>query len=314
MRFIIPFLLIFPLLSLSSAVYKSNSIAQILSEESALTKEGYEVELLDNVTTFYQDGVLLKKTTIDGNSKIIEENGSTTVIEYAENGNILSETTSKGNDVTIKRYEYSEDGILNRVIETEGDEVKAIYSYDYSPLTNLSALYYDEDGKSVSYISPSSFSYNHEVPVKVTEYPGLLLREEYSSSSKRSAESNEDGSFTLTEETSSSTTKSKYSSLGLIEKREVFDTSGALLKSEEYEYIDNDLISSSILEGDTLTKSTYTDGSLTSQAIYNKGTLTKEREYRGDKSFYETQYKNGKAYARLLYDSDGMRVLSLEML
>ena len=314
MRFIIPFLLIFPLLSLSSAVYKSNSIAQILSEESALTKEGYEVELLDNVTTFYQDGDLLKKTTIDGNSKIIEENGTTTVIEYAENGNILSETTSKGNDVTIKRYEYSEDGILNRVIETRGGEVKSIFSYDYSPLTNLSALYYDEDGKSVSYISPSSFSYNHEVPVKVTEYPGLLLREEYSRSNKRSAESNEDGSFTLTEETSSGTTKSKYSSLGLIEKREVFDTSGALIKSEEYEYIDNDLISSSILEGDTLTKSTYTDGSLTSQAIYNKGTLTKKREYRDDKSFYETQYKNGKAYARLLYDSDGMRVLSLEML
>lgn len=309
-------ILLLPALQLPATAYRANSIGQLVSEIPSLTGVGYEAESSGGTVTFYSDGNVVRRTSQDGNTRIVEEGGAVTTVLYDESGNILSETIRNGDSESVKNYEYTENGILNRVIESVNGEINQITTYLYSPASQLAAIYYDTPDGSVSYVSASSFSYLDDgVPVRVTEYPGLLVRDEYGAlQDGRSVERNADGSITVSESSDAGRRESTYSPDGALLSRRILDDEGATSYTESYSYENGILTGSSVTEGPVHTDSYYSSGVLVSEDRYMDGVLTAHREYAPDRSFTETVYRSGRPYAAVGYDADGVRVLSLEVL
>lgn len=309
-------ILLLSVLQLPAAVYRANSIGQLVSEIPSLTGSGYEAESSDGTEILYSDGEVVRRTVRNGNTRTEEEGGIVTTTIYDDNGSILSETIVNGVSESVRKYEYTENGILNRVIESENGEVVRIVTYLYSPASQLAAIYYDTPDGSVSYVSASSFSYlDNNVPVRVTEYPGLLVRDEYGSSlDGRSVERNDDGSISVSERSEAGRTESTYGSDGNILSRRLLDDEGVTSYAEEYSYENGILTEASVTEGTARTESFYSSGILVSEDRYVDGVLSAHREYNADRSFTETVYRSGRPYATVGYDADGIRVLSLEVL
>lgn len=308
-------LLSMPLMSISADAYLSNSIGQQLDAISQLTQKGYEIEIEGDVENFYQDGILIRKITNSRNTRTVEEGGTITTSLNDDNGTLLSETVETEERTTRKEYEYTEDGILSRVIESTDGEISKIISYRYSPETQLSAVFVDSPNSSVSYVGASSFGYmENDVPVRITQYTSMMVRDVGTVDQNRSVKSSEDGFLTIRESVDEQVVESTYRPDGSLSVRNIYDSDERLLSSEKREYRDSMLVSASLEEGDERVVTLYTDGHITHQDYFKADILQRYRDYNSDLSFIETVCRNGIPYARIGYDADGIRVISLEML
>lgn len=309
-------LILLSIMPLPAAYYRTNSIGQLMEEIPELTLSGYEAESDEFSAVYYLDGEVIRRMSGEGNSRIVEEGGSVTTTLYDESGNVISETTINDGSEVVNNFEYSDNGILYRVIESRDGEIERITTYLYSPLSQLAAIYYDSPEGSVSYVSDTSFSYTAEgVPVRVREFPGLLVRDEYGKDGDgRSVTVSDDGFVTIREDVDGVVRESIYTPDGLLSSRYTYDGDGVASYIEEYSYEDGLLVSSSVIDGSSRIDSIYSNGSIVFEMRYSSSILASSREYNADRSFTETVYRNGSPYARVGYDADGIRVLSLEVL
>lgn len=315
-RLLLPLIILTSALSTLPAVaFRSNAIGQKLEAIEALSGSGYEISEEDGLSEFYQDGVLLRSTSRSGNTETITEGDTITVRTYSDNGLLLEENVTDSNGSVMDVYEYSDNGVLHRVIESrDGSQVSAtVYSYsDTSLLARITVITAEE---SVSYISASSYQYMEDgSPVRVTAYPGVLVRDE--ADSAHEGEFEENGNLVLSEKVGEDTLVTVYSAAGDRLSETVTAADGTVTSSVTYEYSEGGVLRRMVRESGSARNESYYDenGRLYELRSYSDGVIQRERRYHSDGTSAETRYRNGTAYAVVRYGADSFMVTGVEML
>lgn len=303
-RFTVLIALLSALLPLSAASYfSSNALGQNLGAIDGLTGTGYEGETDGGRTVIYNDGKIISKRTVSDNSSTLVEDGYSESIVYDNDGRRVSLTVEDGGRTTKSVYSYDGER-LSSVVITDGEGIERIIEYIDTPEGRLMGLSGDESG----YILPSYYVY--------TASDGTVSVSLHTSDETASSEFAPDPSVYSVDEDGNWTGTTMEDGVSVTR---VYSPDGLLLslsgdgRTESYEYDDDGLmISSDVTEGEQRTVTMYEDGRTVSETIYDDGVISRERRYNDDGSVEEIRYSDGKMKTRILFDSDGLRIRSVE--
>ena len=290
------FLLLLIPVPLFSAVFTSNSIAQALEEKDALEGTGYELETGDRGYTLYLDGAPIEERSADdGGYTIVSEDREERV--DTENGRRTRRIVKEGDSETIYTYFYDGDRLSSVSISTDGSLEKRIIYLDTASGTPA-ALAGDIEG----YITPSYYIYTLDgTVIKAEGESGWTPPASYILQS--------DGTWRESTVVDGRPVERVYSPTGLLLSTE---GSGVM---EEFRYSsDGELLSSVERRGGNTDVTRYENGNVKSISHYSGTELASVRTYLDSGDVEEIRYENGSPRARILFDSDGLRIKEVENL
>ncbi len=331
--------LVFSLLPLSGATYRSNSLGQPLeldpsgqSYYSLVVDEGR----LHTNRALYEGGKLIKSEQVTTSEEGVQE---VVTKEYSLRGELLKEITSvyeeglpqriisrEGGDLFITLYSYSdgrlieqkelingelarlttyyrgEEGMLSgiRVVETNG-------GYEWGTFTKAGAypLYGEHSGETLS---------------TLTYYPNsLVVRNSWINENwevKSSVDYDEGGRLVVSEERHDGWVEKYYGPDGmLVEQRDGVGDEAQVIQTfiyDPYGVLDHSVELAKEGEGERRLERWYKDGVLETQTEWVDTIPVKASRFLFDGTTVVTLVEEGRPYADVTYAPDGKRVLSLE--
>ncbi len=275
-------------LSIQATNYKSNALGHRLEPESSMTGIGWELEEDDEGEFLYLDGNIVKSKRILDDGYVINDDG------YEE------------------RVFLDRDGkILRRIIDNDGHKTEYNYFYDQKELTGYTYSENNKLVKKIDYISNGS----KLLAVSGSER-GYFLSEYYlydnGQGPVKAFVSSDDVYETLPNGSLKEVrgdTAYYYNDLGRIEKEEradsntsyFYDNDGALERVER-------------ISGEERLVEIYKDSEIAETYIYEKGSLTKKRRVLESGEIEEIRYISGEERYRMVFDSNGRRLLEVNAL
>lgn len=300
---------------LHASVYESNALMQPLSLLDDIPAEGYYIIEEGNVSTLYSDGTAVK-TVIREDDRETVTTQDETVIRYFDDGILKEESMIRDGIQTDIKYEYSGTGTLKRVIYSSDDVVTRVVQYNYSPVAGLSAVM-DASLDSVNLYSGSSVSYRLGDETRVSDGALMILSLKSGAdiTDEMSVVYDEAGGFSVSQTLEEGVRQTFFDSSLAVLCEKLTDSSGNAISENIYTYDDNGEVTL-IRErsGDISIDYYYEDGRVMEKVESLASQVHNRTVYLEDGTSVNIRYRGGQPYARVHYDKDGRRVLSLEMI
>ena len=289
MRKLVPLILLLPL-PLFSAVFSSNSIGQEIEPKAGLEGIGYELESDGGHSILYLDGEAVMERTESGDGySLISDGYEESVTE--EDGRRTRCVIKEGGMESVYTYFYEGDRLSSVSISVDGELEKRIIYLDTAGGTPAAF-----SGDITGYLLPSYYVYSLD---------GDVIRSSGSSgwTPPVSYVLQADGTWKEEAEVDGRAVTKIYSPSGLLISAE---GNGVL---EEYRYDDDGTLLSSIeRRGRDSAVTRYDNGAVSSISYYSGTALVRVRSYLDNGDIEEIRYEGSKPRARIIFDSDGLRI------
>lgn len=291
-----------------AAIWQSNALMQPLAVLEGEPDGGWWLVEDGNLRRLYYEGQLV--ATEDRSDEALVRSGVDTEVTITfSGGRPVDEVREDG---TRLSYTYRADGTLDSILTTHSDGTSSLTVYDFSPITGLSAVW-RIDGDGVWLFSADTVAWKEEDGYHSVELTALQNSGDALASGE--AQVGEDGSVSLVEETEEGILTSVYNPSMRLSSRTLSGADGLVIWREDYEYDSSgDLFFMSRSADGRRVDSYYVDGELVQSVSLASGLVEEVRIHLQDGRQYVEYYRQGEPYARVLYDLDGLRVISLEML
>ena len=307
MRLLAILLLALPM-PLWAAIWQSNALMQPLAVLEGEPDGGWWLVEEGSQRRLYYEGQLVA-TEDRSDGTLVRSGVDTEVTITFSGGRPVDEVREDG---TRLSYTYRADGTLDSILTTHSDGTSSLTVYDFSPITGLSAVW-RIDGDGVWLFSADTVAWKEEDGYHSVELTALQNSGDALASGE--AEVGEDGSVSLVEETEEGILTSVYNPSMRLSSRTLSGADGLVIWREDYEYDSSgDLFFMSRSADGRRVDSYYVDGELVQSVLLASGLVEEVRIHLQDGRQYVEYYRQGEPYARVLYDLDGLRVISLEML
>lgn len=307
MRLLAILLLALPM-PLWAAIWQSNALMQPLAVLEGEPDGGWWLVEEGSQRRLYYEGQLVA-TEDRSDGTLVRSGVDTEVTITFSGGRPVDEVREDG---TRLSYTYRADGTLDSILTTHSDGTSSLTVYDFSPITGLSAVW-RIDGDGVWLFSADTVAWKEEDGYHSVELTALQNSGDALASGE--AEVGEDGSVSLVEETEEGILTSVYNPSMRLSSRTLSGADGLVIWREDYEYDSSgDLFFMSRSADGRRVDSYYVDGDLVQSVSLASGLVEEVRIHLQDGRQYVEYYRQGEPYARVLYDLDGLRVISLEML
>lgn len=296
---------------LCASMYSSNAMMQRLDAITAIPETGYFIVEDGDESILYLDGEEVRRVVQRADEVVTSDDNGVNVVRL-QDGRPIGETTSDGIDIS---YEYAENGTLYRAVYSKDNQILRVVQYLVTP-SGFLAGHFDLSGDAAVFYSGSRFSYRTADGVQTASGVDVsAFDDEDATLPIADAVRLDDGTSLLVEESDDGVVESLYDqSLHLIHRKVTRD--GEPVSQTSWSYDENGhVVSMEVVEDDVRTVYEYNeDGEVRCQSEYVDGQLREVRMNRDDDTVLATRYRDGAQYARIVYDRDGSRVLSLEML
>lgn len=284
------FLALFACMMVYAQVYSSNVLMQKLSVLDEVPQEGWYIVSENSVETLFNGQEKVKSVTRTQDSIITEEGGQRSEKHFSD-GRLDYEILSDG---TRADYEYSENGILKQIIYSrEGESVRQT-EYRFTSSGTLAAVIDKENGQA-NFYDDGRITYREGDTVQIRGKVLNAVTESRDDEAER-------------EETADGYVLISRDEAGRILKEEHYTFDDVIVESVRYTYTQDGEIS-----GRTVTR--YDEGGRwKTEHEYSSGQLVNIFVRQADGTVECTRYRNGSEYARIVYNRECTRVLSLEML
>ena len=307
MRLLAILLLALPM-PLWAAIWQSNALMQPLAVLEGEPDGGWWLVEEGSQRRLYYEGQLVA-TEDRSDGTLVRSGVDTEVTITFSGGRPVDEVREDG---TRLSYTYRADGMLDSILTTHSDGTSSLTVYDFSPITGLSAVW-RIDGDGVWLFSADTVAWKEEDGYHSVELTALQNSGDALASGE--AEVGEDGSVSLVEETEEGILTSVYNPSMRLSSRTLSGADGLVIWREDYEYDNSgDLFFMSRSADGRRVDSYYVGGDLVQSVSLASGLVEEVRIHLQDGRQYVEYYRQGEPYARVLYDLDGLRVISLEML
>ena len=284
------FLALFACMTVYAQVYSSNVLMQKLSVLDEVPQEGWYIVSGNGIETLFNGDEKVKSVTRTPDSIVTEEGGLRSEKHFSD-GRLDYEILSDG---TRADYEYSENGILKQIIYSrEGEPVRQT-EYRFTSSGTLAAVIDKENGQA-NFYDDGRITYREGDTVQIRDKILNAVTDSRNENAER--EDKADGYVLISRDEA-----------GRIFKEEHYTFDDVIVESVRYTYTQNGEIS-----GRTVTQYDE-DGRWKTEHEYSSGQLVNIFVRLSDGNVECTRYRNGSEYARIIYDRDRTRVLSLEML
>lgn len=291
-----------------AAIWQSNALMQPLAVLEGEPDGGWWLVEEGSQRRLYYEGQLVA-TEDRSDGTLVRSGVDTEVTITFSGGRPVDEVREDG---TRLSYTYRADGTLDSILTTHSDGTSSLTVYDFSPITGLSAVW-RIDGDGVWLFSADTVAWKEEDGYHSVELTALQNSGDALASGE--AEVGEDGSVSLVEETEEGILTSVYNPSMRLSSRTLSGADGLVIWREDYEYDSSgDLFFMSRSADGRRVDSYYVDGNLVQSVSLSSGLVEEVRIHLQDGRQYVEYYRQGEPYARVLYDLDGLRVISLEML
>lgn len=284
------FLALFACMTVYAQVYSSNVLMQKLSVLDEVPQDGWYIVSGNGVETLFNGQEKVKSVTRTQDCIITEEGGLRSEKHFSD-GRLDYEILSDG---TRADYEYSENGILKQIIYSrEGEPVRQT-EYRFTSSGTLAAVIDKENGQA-NFYDDDRITYREGDTVQIRDKILNAVTDSRNEDAER--EDKADGYVLISRDEA-----------GRIFKEEHYTFDDVIVESVRYTYTQNGEISGRIV-------TQYDeDGRWKTEHEYSSGQLVNIFVRLSDGNVECTRYRNGSEYARIIYDRDRTRVLSLEML
>lgn len=284
------FLALFACMTVYAQVYSSNVLMQKLSVLDEVPQDGWYIVSENGVETLFNGQEKVKSVTRTQDCIITEEGGLRSEKHFSD-GRLDYEILSDG---TRADYEYSENGILKQIIYSrEGEPVRQT-EYRFTSSGTLAAVIDKENGQA-NFYDDDRITYREGDTVQIRDKILNAVTDSRNEDAER--EDKADGYVLISRDED-----------GNILKEDHYTFDDVIVESVRYTYTQNGEIS-----GRTVTQYDE-DGRWKTEHEYSSGQLVNIFVRLSDGNVECTRYRNGSEYARIIYDRDRTRVLSLEML
>ena len=284
------FLALFACMTVYAQVYSSNVLMQKLSVLDEVPQEGWYIVSGNGIETLFNGDEKVKSVTRIPDSIVTEEGGLRSEKHFSD-GRLDYEILSDG---TRADYEYSENGILKQIVYSrEGEPVRQT-EYRFTSSGTLAAVIDKENGQA-NFYDADRITYREGDTVQIRDK--ILNAVTDSRNEEAEREDKADGYVLISRDEA-----------GRIFKEEHYTFDDVIVESVRYTYTQNGEIS-----GRTVTQYDE-DGRWKTEHEYSSGQLVNIFVRQADGTVECTRYRNGSEYARIVYDRERTRVLSLEML
>lgn len=283
------FLALFTCMAVYAQVYSSNVLMQKLSVLDEVPQDGWYIVSENGVETLFNGQEKVKSVTRTPDSIITEEGGQRSEKHFSD-GRLDYEILSDG---TRADYEYTENGILRQIVYSREGETVSQTEYRFTSSGTLAAVIDKEKGQA-NFYDADRITYREDDTVQIRD---KVLNAVTDSRDDAEREDTADGYVLISR-----------------------DEAGRMFKEEHYTF-DDEIVESVMytytqageLSGRTVTQ--YDEsGKWKTEHEYSSGQLVSISVRLSDGNVECTRYRNGSEYARIIYDRDRTRVLSLEML
>lgn len=283
------FLALFTCMAVYAQVYSSNVLMQKLSVLDEVPQDGWYIVSENGVETLFNGQEKVKSVTRTPDSIITEEGGQRSEKHFSD-GRLDYEIL---NDGTRADYEYTENGILRQIVYSREGETVSQTEYRFTSSGTLAAVIDKEKGQA-NFYDADRITYREDDTVQIRD---KVLNAVTDSRDDTEREDTADGYVLISRDEA-----------GRIFKEEHYTFDDEIVESVMYTYTQ-----AGELSGRTVTQ--YDEsGKWKTEHEYSSGQLVSISVRLSDGNVECTRYRNGSEYARLIYDRECTRVLSLEML
>lgn len=284
------FLALFACMTVYAQVYSSNVLMQKLSVLDEVPQEGWYIVSGNGIETLFNGDEKVKSVTRTPDSIVTEEGGLRSEKHFSD-GRLDYEILSDG---TRADYEYSENGILKQIIYSrEGEPVRQT-EYRFTSSGTLAAVIDKENGQA-NFYDDDRITYREGDTVQIRDKVLNAVTDSRNENAER--EDKADGYVLISRDED-----------GHILKENHYTFDDVIVESVRYTYTQGGEIL-----GRTVTQ--YDEGGRwKTEHEYSSGQLVNIFVRQTDGTVECTRYRNGSEYARIVYDRDRTRVLSLKML
>ena len=283
------FLALFTCMAVYAQVYSSNVLMQKLSVLDEVPQDGWYIVSENGVETLFNGQEKVKAVTRTPDSIITEEGGQRSEKHFSD-GRLDYEIL---NDGTRADYEYTENGILRQIVYSREGETVCQTEYRFTSSGTLAAVIDKEKGQA-NFYDADRITYREDDTVQIRD---KVLNAVTDSRDDAEREDTADGYVLISRDEA-----------GRIFKEEHYTFDDEIVESVMYTYTQ-----AGELSGRTVTQ--YDEsGKWKTEHEYSSGQLVSISVRLSDGNVECTRYRNGSEYARIIYDRECTRVLSLEML
>lgn len=283
------FLALFTCMAAYAQVYSSNVLMQKLSVLDEVPQDGWYIVSENGVETLFNGQEKVKSVTRTPDSIITEEGGQRSEKHFSD-GRLDYEIL---NDGTRADYEYTENGILRQIVYSREGETVSQTEYRFTSSGTLAAVIDKEKGQA-NFYDADRITYREDDTVQIRD---KVLNAVTGSRDDAEREDTADGYVLISRDEA-----------GRIFKEEHYTFDDEIVESVMYTYTQ-----AGELSGRTVTQ--YDEsGKWKTEHEYSSGQLVSISVRLSDGNVECTRYRNGSEYARIIYDRECTRVLSLEML
>lgn len=283
------FLALFTCMAVYAQVYSSNVLMQKLSVLDEVPQDGWYIVSENGVETLFNGQEKVKAVTRTPDSIITEEGGQRSEKHFSD-GRLDYEIL---NDGTRADYEYTENGILRQIVYSREGETVSQTEYRFTSSGTLAAVIDKEKGQA-NFYDDDRITYREDDTVQIRD---KVLNAVTDSRDDAEREDTADGYVLISRDEA-----------GRIFKEEHYTFDDEIVESVMYTYTQ-----AGELSGRTVTQ--YDEsGKWKTEHEYSSGQLVSISVRLSDGNVECTRYRNGSEYARIIYDRECTRVLSLEML
>ena len=331
-------------LPLFGALYRSNSLGQMVEAIEASQRNDYPYVLESNVIpgqgeqrVLYSNGVLVGKVEIESDAK---HPAVRTITEYSygSDGTITSKVETRYEQGLPQSIAWMENDVVHLMLHTyvdgkmvetkelvDGELVNLITYYRGSDgmLSGLRIVGLDGTGMQTIYSQDRGVSvYGQNIQgafTRLSFYPGNLVVRDVWTNEERNVETSvaydDAGRLVIDEMIGSTRIRKTYGPDGMLVKSESEDAAGKKT-TITYVYDHNGVLDQSLElvvgENTKRIERWYKNGSLETQTEWLDESPVKATRYLADGTSVVTLFENGRPYADVTYAPDGKRVLSLE--
>lgn len=283
------FLALFTCMAVYAQVYSSNVLMQKLSVLDEVPQDGWYIVSENGVETLFNGQEKVKSVTRTPDSIITEEGGQRSEKHFSD-GRLDYEIL---NDGIRADYEYTENGILRQIVYSREGETVSQTEYRFTSSGTLAAVIDKEKGQA-NFYDADRITYREDDTVQIRD---KVLNAVTDSRDDAEREDTADGYVLISRDEA-----------GRIFKEEHYSFDDEIVESVMYTYTQ-----AGELSGRTVTQ--YDEsGKWKTEHEYSSGQLVSISVRLSDGNVECTRYRNGSEYARIIYDRECTRVLSLEML
>lgn len=283
------FLALFTCMAVYAQVYSSNVLMQKLSVLDEVPQDGWYIVSENGVETLFNGQEKVKSVTRTTDSIITEEGGQRSEKHFSD-GRLDYEIL---NDGTRADYEYTENGILRQIVYSREGETVSQTEYRFTSSGTLAAVIDKEKGQA-NFYDADRITYREDDTVQIRD---KVLNAVTGSRDDAEREDTADGYVLISRDEA-----------GRIFKEEHYTFDDEIVESVMYTYTQ-----AGELSGRTVTQYDESEKWKTEHE-YSSGQLVSISVRLSDGNVECTRYRNGSEYARIIYDRECTRVLSLEML